>query len=179
LMKTTGTTCSQSEPTCTSMKASCMQLASSKPSAARATSETKGILLTTPALESSLHSSHTSDKRQASTVRIQPSQEASKSGDKVYTGSLRSDAQKDYQAKQDQQAATTSRLASLTTSTHRSQMSSITEEVHSSFLGITTTAPSQRYSLRVPTTVRCSFLRTLIWSIPMPIRSSHLPYGST
>ena len=62
--------------------------------------------------------------------------------------------------------------------THRKQTSSITEEDHSSYLGTTITEHSQKFSWRARTTVECTFLRILIKSIRMPLRCSHLPFGS-
>lgn len=62
---------------------------------------------------------------------------------------------------------------------HRKQVSSITDEAPSSYHGTTTMERSQKSSLRVRTTVECTFSRILIKSIKMPSPSSPLPSGST
>jgi len=132
-----------------------------------------------PALESSQPSSHTLDRRQASTMRIRTRQEASKSGDKDCTGSPRSGALRDCHSKREHQPATTSKAASLAISIQRKRMFSTTGEAHFNYHGTTITVRFLRSLLRVPTTARCSFSRTQIWFTQMPILCSPLPYGST
>jgi len=155
-----GIYCSRLGSRCTSTKVSCALWRNSPPSAVR---ETSMIVTTkmTLAQESSRHSSHISTKRPVCTMKIMSgkSHKELKSGDKLFTGSLKLGAQKNLMEKmQAQSDVITNKLEiGLVHHTHLKMVCNTMAEDHSSFLGIITMEHSRKPSLKPLTMVTCTF----------------------
>lgn len=113
-------------------------------------------------------------RRQVYTTQIM---KTSKNGDKLYTGSLKLDAQKALVIKLERRHVITRIMDGLVKHTLLNQMFSTMVEDLSSFHGTTTTVHSLKCFAPHLTTVQCIFSNTQTRLLPMHIQSSHQLFG--
>lgn len=134
----------------------------------------KATLLTKVVLENFPLSLLILGRRQVYTIQIM---KTSKNGGKLYTGSLKLNAQKDLVIKLEHRHVITRIMDGLVKHTLLNQMFSTMDEVLSSFHGTTTTERSQKCFAQHLTMVQCTFSNTQTRLLPTHIQSSHQLFG--